>query len=211
MSIERNISTNIGKNYDKISKYLEPNFEVFCDLDGIIYEVNQCLLLGLHKASITLTNYLLERLLKLALIYNAAGLDPVQDLNELDAKFEGPNKEFGSIVMNESIQRCKKFKLITDSESDVLHKTIRALLRNGFAHADSSEILKDVPDESKMYQGSFSNPNAELKEVTINTKINPTFQALHMSDYAMHQALPYYDFVYNLIVRIEKRLKNKAN
>lgn len=209
--IERNFITNLNNNYSKISNYLEPTFEVFCEFDHVIYEINNCLIMQLNKASITLTNYLLERLLKLALIYNEAGIGPVQDLNDLDAKFKEPNRKYGSILLNESIKKCKEFDLITDSEEIILDKKVRDLLRNGFAHADSKKILKDLPDESKMYQGSFSNPNSELKEITLNTKINPTFQAIHMDDYATSNALPYYDFVFNLIGLIEKRLKDKAN
>jgi hypothetical protein len=210
-SIERNFTTNLNNNYSKVFKYLEPRFEVFCEFDHVIYEINNCLIMQLNKASITLTNYLLERLLKLALIYNEAGIGPVQDLNDLDAKFKEPNRKYGSILLNESIKRCKESDLITDGEEIILDKKIRDLLRNGFAHADSKKILKDLPDESKMYQGSFSNPNSELKEITLNTKINPTFQAIHMDDYATANALPYYDFVFNLIGLIEKRLKDKAN
>jgi hypothetical protein len=209
--LEKNLTNSMNENFDKVSKYLEPRFEVFCELDSVVYEVNNCLILGLHKASITLTNYLLERLLKIALIYNEAGIGPVEDLNNLDDVFREPNEKYNAILLSQSIKKCKEFELVTESETEVLDKKIRDLLRNGFSHADSTKILKDLPSQSKMFQGSFSNPTGELKEITINTKINPVFQAIHMSEYALQNALPYYDFVFNLVFRIEKRLKEKAS
>lgn len=87
--------------------------------------------------------------------------------------------------------------------------TIRVLMRNGFSHSDSSKILSDLPDDSKMFQGDFSNPNGELKEVSVNQKIIPTFQAIQMENFAKDNAKVYFDFVFNLIFRIEKRLIKK--
>lgn len=207
--IEKNLTNSLNENFDKVSKYLEPRFEVFCELGSVVYEVNNCLILGLYKASITLTNYLLERLLKIALIYNEAGIGPIEDLSNLDEIFREPNEKYNAIVLSQSIKKCRELELVTESEAKVLDKKIRDLLRNGFSHADSTKILKDMPNESKMFQGSFSNPKGELKGIIINTKINPVFQAIHMSDYAIQNALPYYDFVFNLIFRIEERLKER--
>ena len=82
-------------------------------------------------------------------------------------------------------------------------------MRNGFSHADSSKILADFPDDSKMFQGSFSNPNEKLKEVNVNQKIIPTFQAIQMENFAKDNSKTYFDFVFHLIFRIEKRLIEK--
>ncbi|MCD0475411.1 hypothetical protein LPB87_13520 [Flavobacterium sp. EDS] len=209
-NIEQGILKRVNKNYNEVSNFLNPQFEICSELNTIIYEINTCVLLDLHKATITLTNYLLERLLKIALIYNEAGIGPVEDLNDLDNIFKEPNRKYGDITLEKSIKKCREFDLITDDEECILHERIRKLLRNGFSHADSSKILKDLPDEYKMFQGSFSNPN-EVREVFLNTKINPTFQALHMTEYATLQAFPYYKFVFNLIFKIEKRLKETVN
>jgi len=60
-----------------------------------------------------------------------------------------------------------------------------------------------------MFEGSFSNPNGGLKEVSINQKIIPTFQAIQMENFAKDNAKTYFDFVFHLIFRIEKRLFEK--
>lgn len=208
IKFEQNFVENLNKNFPQFSKYFEFRLEVFCEFNTLIFEINKCLILELDRATITLTNHMLERLLKLTLIYNEVGIGPIE-IDKWSETFEKPNANFGTIDLGNSIERCKKIGLITDQEKKYLFDTIRVLLRNGFSHADSSNILKKLPDETLMYQGSFSNPNVELKEVFINQKTMPTFQAIQMEDFAKNSSHPYFDFVFNLIFRIEKRLKDK--
>lgn len=82
-------------------------------------------------------------------------------------------------------------------------------MRNGFSHSDSSKILSNLPDDPKMFQGDFSNTNGESKEVSINQKTIPTFQAIQMENFAKDNPKVYFDFVFHLIFRIEKRLIEK--
>lgn len=205
---KQNFIENIDKNFSIFSKYFEFRLEVFCEFNTLIYEINKCLILELDRATITLTNHMLERLLKLTLIYNEVGIGPIE-IDKWSETFEAPNTNFGNIDLGNSIERCKKIGLITDAEKKYLFDTIRVLLRNGFSHADSSDILASLPDETRMFQGNFTNPNAELKEVFINQKTMPTFQAIQMEEFAKNSSHPYFDFVFNLIFKIEKRLKDK--
>ncbi|MCD8418862.1 hypothetical protein J2Q11_14105 [Tenacibaculum finnmarkense genomovar finnmarkense] len=201
----------LDKNFPKQSKYFEFQLEIFCEFNTIIFEINKCVILELNRATITLTNNLLERLLKLALINNEIGTGSIE-LEKWNEVFEEPNRKYNSIKLGNSIELCKKFELITQREKDYLFDIVRVLLRNGFSHSDSSEILKNLPDESVMHKGSLINPNAESKEVKINQKIIPTFQALQMEEFAKINAKPYFEFVFELIFKIEKRLieKNKS-
>ncbi|AOC97076.1 hypothetical protein BB050_03998 [Flavobacterium anhuiense] len=205
---ENNFVENLNKNFPRFSKYFEFRLEVFCEFNTLIYEINKCMILELDRAAITLTNHMLERLLKLALIYNEVGIGPIE-IDKWSETFEEPNTNYGSIDLGNSIERCKKNGLITDREKKHLFDTIRVLLRNGFSHADPSNILANLPDATIMYQGSLTNPHAELKEVSINQKTMPTFQAIQMGEFAKNSSHPYFDFVFNLIFRIEKRLKDK--
>lgn len=198
----------LDENFPAQSKYFEFNLHVFCEFNTLIFEINKCIILELNRATITLTNHLLERLLKLALIKNETGIDPIpiENWNEI---FEEPNRKYNSIPLGNSIELCKKFELITDIEKEYLFTTIRELMRNGFSHSDSSKILKDLPDDSVMYEGDISNPEKELKEVKINQKIMPVFQALQMQNFANENAKSYFDYVFDLIFRIEQRLIHK--
>lgn len=205
---EKSFIENLNKNFPKFSKYFEFRLAVFCEFNTLIFEINKCLILELDRAAITLTNHMLERLLKLALIYNEVGIGPIE-INKWSETFEEPNTNFGAIDLGNSIEKCKKNGLITDTEKTYLFDTIRVLLRNGFSHADSSNILAGLPDQTIMYQGSLTNPHEGLKEVFINQKTMPTFQAIQMKEFAKNSSHPYFDFVFNLIFKIEKRLKDK--
>lgn len=205
---EKSFIEKLNKNFPDLAKYFDFNLEIFCEFNTLIFEINKCLILEFHRASITLTNNLLERLLKLALINNSIGIRsiPIEQWNDV---FNEPNRKYSSISLGNSIEMCKKNGLLSENEKTFLFDIIRELMRNGFSHADSSKILSDLPDESKMYQGSLTNPNEELKEVSVNQKVIPTFQAIQMEYFAEENAKPYFDFIFNLIFRIEKRLIEK--
>jgi len=151
---EKNFIENLNKNFPELSKYFDFKLEIFNELNTLIFEINKCLILEFQRATITLTNNLLERLLKLALIYNETGIGP-KPIDKWNSIFGEPNKKYSSIPLGNSIEKCKKLELITENEEIFLFNTIRKLMRNGFSHADSSEILEHLPDDSKMFQGSF--------------------------------------------------------
>lgn len=207
---QKEFTEKIEKNFSELSKYYDFNLKVFCEFNTLIFEINNCLLIELNRASITLTNHLLERLLKLALINNETGIGPIE-FEKLNEVFQKPNEKYGHIDLANSIELCKKEKLISDKEKDFLFNIIRVLMRNGFSHADSSKILETFPNETKMYQGDFTSSQVELKKVGINQKIIPTFQAIHMENFAKDNAKKYFDFVFHLIFRIENKLIEKLN
>lgn len=74
---EKNFIEKLNKNFPELSKYFDFNLEIFCEFNTQIFEINKCLLLEFYRAAITLTNNLLERLLKLALINNETGIEPI--------------------------------------------------------------------------------------------------------------------------------------
>ncbi|MGB3948484.1 MAG: hypothetical protein WBM13_10900 [Bacteroidia bacterium] len=201
---EKALIEKLNKNFQSCSKYFDFEFYVFSELGGTVFEVNKCLILEFYRASITLTNYLLERLLKLSLIYDEAGILP-KPVEDWGAIFEEPNKKYSSIPLGNSIEQCRKLDLITEKEKVFLFDTIRELMRNGFSHADSSKILNGIPDETKMFQGSFSNPT-EIKPVTVNQKTIPFIQAIHIENFAKKNAANYFDYVFELIKKIDQRL-----
>ncbi len=201
---EKAFIDNLNKNFQSRSKYFDFQFYVFGELGGTVFEINKCLMLEFYRASITLTNNLLERLLKLSLIYNEAGIKP-KPIEDWDSTFEEPNKKYISNNLGKSIEICKKLDLITEDEKKFLFDTIRVLMRNGFSHADSTEILNGIPDETTMFQGSFANPT-EIKPVTVNQKIIPFMQAIHVENFAKENAANYFDYVFELIKKIDQRL-----
>ncbi|WP_329806538.1 hypothetical protein [Flavobacterium facile] len=204
---EKAFIESLNKNFDIHSEYFNFEFYTFPELGSSIFEINKCLILGFNRASITLTNNVLERVLKLALIYNETGIGP-KPLEEWDSIFLEPNKKHSSIPLGNSIEKCKKENLITEIEKNILFDKIRELMRNGFSHSDPSKILKDLPDETPIFQSTFSNPN-KIKKINVNQKIIPVFQSIQMDEFAKNNAFEYFKFVFKFILNIEERLKLK--
>ena len=198
---------NLNKNFQSRSKYFDFNFFVFGELSATVFEINKCLILEFNKASITLTNNLIERLLKLSLIYYEAEVGHKQ-FEDLNIVYELLSKKYSSIPFGNSIEKCRKLDLITENEKVILFDTIRVLMRNGFSHADSTKILKNIPEETIMFKGCFSNLQ-EIKPVTINQNILPSIQALHTQNFANENAADYFDYVFDLIKKLDKRLTDR--
>src|SRR5438094_10600049 len=70
-SIIRERQPTIGKNYLRVRDCYLKEYGL-PELDPLRYEITLCLTFGLYQAAITLTNHLLESLLKYALIYHHA-------------------------------------------------------------------------------------------------------------------------------------------
>jgi hypothetical protein len=207
--LEKNLAECLEKNFSKFSRYFEFKTKAFRfrELEPFIYQVNTCLILDLHSASITLTNHILERLLKLGLIYNEAGTGaiPVEKWNSI---FLETNRKYSDIPLANSIELCRKFELITAEEKRFLFDIIRELMRNGFSHYDPSKILAGLPDETFAIHGNFSG-QGEINQIRLNQKVIPFLQAEHMENFAKENSSFYFDYVFELIDKIENRLKVK--
>ena len=201
---EKEFIVNLNKNFNSRSKYFNFNFYVFSELREIIFEINKCLILEFYSSSITLTNNLLERLLKLSLIYNEVGIGSIPVENWSSA-FKEPNSKYSSISLGNSIEKCRKLDLIDEKEKVFLFDTIRELMRNGFSHADTTKILNGIPNEKIMFQSSFSNPTA-IKSIKVNHKTIPFIQALLIENFAKENAANYFNYVFELIKKIDQRL-----
>jgi hypothetical protein len=140
----------VERNYLLNEKYFSYQNKVFYGFETRIREIGKCLILNLNYATITLTNHLLERLLKLALIEKAIGLQlkPIHKLTEI---YSGPSKKYGSLTMGSSIDQCKKECLINAEDREFLFVFVRETLRNGFSHADAQKVLSKMKDETQYY------------------------------------------------------------
>lgn len=114
---EKAFIESLNKNFEVHSKFFDFKFHTFPELGSSIFEINKCLILGFYRASITLTNNVLERVLKLALIYNEVGIGPIplENWNEI---FSKPNEKYTSAKLGNTIEKCKKENLITVDEKN---------------------------------------------------------------------------------------------
>ena len=195
----------LTKNFGQYSPYLEFEYKVFFELRTTVYQITKCLILELNYATITLTNYTLERLLKLALIFKEVGIRPIPTEN-WNSVFGIADQKYGSLTLANSIEQCKKEKLITESEKNTLFNTVRELMRNGFSHADAGKVLVNIPDSQPLVKANINRPT-EIEEITLNPKVIPTLQYIHIEMFAKQNASKYFEYVFRLIGNIENRIK----
>ena len=191
-------------NFDRESKYFEFDSKLFSELKPLIYQINYCLILELHIPALTATNYLIERLLKIALIYNEVRNISV-DITQLNSLYDLPNKKYIKLTLEKSIEKCRAFGLIDDAEKEFLNEKIRPLIRNSYSHGNSTIISKTLPQEAIAYVGSFSEPS-KLEEITFEKHFIPTFQSQLFDDFARQNSQIYFDFAYALISNIERKI-----
>jgi len=194
----------LNENFDHYKHYLRnPRFYYFTDLKPTIGEIIKCLLIEAYSASITLTNHFLERILKLALIQKTSGTQPekIKDWNE--AYSESAKKRISNWRMGITIKKCKELKIISKHqfrELTYFHETIR----NGFSHYDPEQILKDSENTINLIDESDS----ENKKIEgINYKEIPTLQNFFVRKFARENAEEYFDYVFNLMLDIERHFK----
>lgn len=200
----------IDENFDKIKPYLNFDSVIFDELTEKILEANNCILIKAPVALITLTNHLLERILKLSLINNEIGFESIKNLDLWETHFDDAHKRYSNLDLNDTVNRCCTQGLITKEHKKYIQKKIREQLRNGFSHANTDMILKESPNTTYMYSSKISNPS-KLIPFKVNLKTTPFLQSIQMYNFACEVSLPYYGFVYSLIIHIENKLKDKHN
>ena len=206
--LKQSLKDHLDNNFDRNSKYFEYEYKVFYELESVVHEIAKCQTLFLNFATITATNHFLERFLKLALIHKAAGVG-LKHLHQLNELFLAPAKKYGSLTLANFIKECEQENLIDSEEKDFLFNYVRITIRNGFSHSDAEKILSQLPDEKTYYRPTSD--KTAWDETTFNPKIIPQIQAAHMESFANEIASSYFDYVFQLMTKIENRLFNLQN
>lgn len=203
-TIKEQLIERLATNAPHLLGYLNDKIE-WEELSPIKGEVVNCLMLGLGMSSITLTNHLLERSLKLALIYNDVGLVPLSKIEDIEA-YSASNEKYDSLNLNDTIDKCFENGLISDKTKEQLHE-YRKKIRNGFSHASQKKIFGD--STAKFVMGNFlTGTTSEVKNVKI-AELPPFIQAHAITDFVEKHALAYFELVYDVIKTAEAIIAEK--
>jgi hypothetical protein len=199
------LATNlIEKNFADIEMYYPRKSTFFHEFAGLFIENNTCLMFECYFASITLSNYTLEKLLKYALIYSYGGLNVVST-TEFDENYKACHKKIQEADMSQTITMCCSAGLITKADKKYLQDEIRTQIRNGFSHSDAYKII-DPKNEKKHYMGKDpKNPERPLTDL----KLNPFLQSQIIASMTEKMAFPYYKNVVAICLHIQDRLLEK--
>lgn len=196
----------IVKNLDELNFYYKHEFIFFCEFRTIIYENLNCLLLGLYQASICMTNHLLERMLKHALIdFEMKGCyigNPA--FNE---KLNEGYRLYDNKSLNDNISAACKKGIITEEEGEKL-KELKNQYRNPYSHASVKKIISEKPVLVKGMIGKFPVPGEEskpLKNIVIPSEILSEY---YQADIAKKEAFPYFKIIYETMIAIDQRYQS---
>lgn len=186
------------------------------EIDPIRYEVALCLIFGLYQAAITLSNHLLESLLKYALIYHHAlqHKKPEDDIRgrAIEALNDWPaegKSRYANKNLDFTINQACKIGLISKEQKGKLHQ-IRKAYRNAFCHADKEKLFGDAttPIEAIRLEG-----DQMMCEPPVDARIADFLigQGVFQAAYAEQNARPYFLYVDGLARQIISKLFPGAN
>ncbi len=207
----------VNKNYSSLEYYFNDDLVILSALNPVKYEVINCLMIEQYQASVTLTNHLVERMLKLALIEKEIyGLKISIDDTELEKKLKEATKKYDKNVMFESIKLAFAENLISDKERDYLDKIIRDNIRNGFSHAEMEKVNKGKPENFEMHSYKFGEVTDLFKngkkipknQINVST-LAPFMQSEIQKMKAEAIAFPYFKCIYTIAKNIDRRLDTK--
>jgi hypothetical protein len=193
---EQFFKESFSKNFPSLKHYFNIRPKIFLDLVFNISEINRCLILESYTASITLTNHMLERLFKLALVEDELEVGPVT--NPWEKCYERMHR-YLNMNMDKTINLCFEKQLITENQKKEV-KRYKDIFRNGFSHGDLDKIFMEYPETYQAYTAT--------EVYTLNLKKDPR-QMYHLNKFAEKYAIEYFEFVISLINIIEKNLINK--
>lgn len=200
--LEQVFNTGINFKYDLYKKYLfENHLFLFKSLENNIKESVYCLIIGIHTASITNTNLILEKAIKLALIqYHAEDLldysndDNIQKYIISDRKYAGKN-------LDQNIQTCQRFKIFNEDEAKEL-KDYKIKFRDGFSHFTPTNILRG--ENSLIHIVGESNDS----KMNAYSKLT-TSQAMEVMQFARNESENHLKYVLKIINHLQYKILEK--
>jgi hypothetical protein len=188
------ISGKLSKNRDQAFTY-EMVYIGNNEIDPLLREIRFCLILDLFQASITLTNNLLEKYLKLILIYNEHGKKQIKDASTINDLYGPATKKYNNKDLSDTINMACTKGFITKEEKKSLHE-FRDRFRNAFGHSDMDKMFKDT--KIPFVLGKLSDINkSEIGEARLSEV--PFLQGIAQEGFAERYALEYFNFVDNMI------------
>jgi hypothetical protein len=200
----------INRNYLAVRKSYQDGYD-WPELDPLRHEISLCLIFGLHQAAITLTNHLLESLLKNALIVHGTKLDHGDQekrksnaVESFVALFRPARKKFAANDLGDNINRACSAGLIDKDQKKELHK-IRDGLRNAYSHSDKDKTFGEQTIHTQamhLEDGKFIVEQRESTRLAELLLAHGLAQAMQ----AEQEAIPYFLYMDQLARQIREKL-----
>lgn len=204
--------TQLKSNYLKIRVEYQNAYD-WLAIDPIRDEISLCIMFGLNQAAITLTNHLLENLLKTALIeYHSKDKYPENPKNKTEGLIEmtqEAREKFGVMDLGDCINAVRRAGLIDEKQKKALHK-IRESFRNAYNHADKEKIFQEGTVPIQVMSVQDNGISTEEKE-TVKTKDLLVGQGIFQAIQAEREATYYFKNIDSLARELFDKIFNNSN
>lgn len=213
------LNTNIPNNYGIVAEAFENDYG-WPEVDSVRSEVCKCLICGFYQAAITLTNHLLESVLKKALIIDESAKNKAEQC-DITNVFDDATKKYANKNLDFTINQACRKGLINKEEKNILHG-FREQYRNAFSHADPQKTFsgisipatifttKDLDNSEEFFKKAFTNkPNVTLSAEN-NVIIQGLVQRIKAEQEAVHYFLAIDGIIRNLYLKLFEASRNKT-
>ena len=191
------LNANIRNNYNTIAEAFENEYG-WPEVDSVRSEVCKCLICGLHQAAFTLTNHLLESVLKKALIIEESAKNKTAH-SDITNVFDDATSQFASKNLYGNIEQAYTIGLITEEEKETLHNC-RKDYRNAFSHADPQKTFSGISIPAIILTTkALDNPEESLRKaftdkpnVSLSAESSVIIQGIVQSIKAEQEAVNYF-------------------
>lgn len=185
------------KNFEKLAPYENFDSEIFCSLESLMKENRDCLMFDNYISSITISNHIFERLIKLALIYNKSFKSDKNTSIGAYTSYQG-------MPLKKSLEKCLITGLITKQEAAKL-SDINNVFRNGFSHSEFEKVIGNNTVKFKAFKGGIDLP--EIEETTIDRRIHLSLAEHMILEFAEKNAFGYFKYLRDFAKKLESRIK----
>lgn len=200
----------IERNYPSIRDAYRNHYD-WPELDPLRHEICICITFGLCQAAITLTNHLLETLLKYALIIQH-GKNKEQKEEETKGriitsfieKYKEGVQLYGDANLDKTINRACTVGLITKDQKNQLHQ-FRDRFRNAYSHSDKKKTFgkSTVPVAGVRLENEKFIPDEKSEPEIANLLVG---QGLIQAMMAQNDAPEYFLYIDKLARDIREKL-----
>ncbi len=197
-SIAKEVTKEAVANYQKIRRIFKNEYQL-PEVDPLRFEICLCLTLGLYQAAITLTNHLLEKYLKIALIY--VETNQKITVENVEGLFKQSVDNYSNKDLSTTINACCTKGIITKAQKKDLEQ-FKNRIRNPFSHADMKKTFEGMTIPAQIGKIDYNSKENILKvEREFNITINnfPPFQGIAQAIMAKEISFSYFEYLDNLI------------
>ena len=213
------LNANIRNNYDTVADVFENEYG-WPEADPVRSEICKCLICGHYQAAITLTNHLLESILKKALIIDESAKNKTEQ-SDITNVFDDATEKYANKNLDFTINQACRKGLINKKEKNILHE-FREQYRNAFSHADPQKTFSGISIPATIFTTKdLDNPEEFFKKVftdkpnvTLSAENNVIIQGLVQRIKAEHEAVHYFlaidGIIRNLCPKLFDANRNKT-